>query len=280
MAFRHPAALHDGILHVYPQMTNGVGGFSECGSGGIFPGCHEPCLGPADILVACPWPNDSGHGTAPVGKIAAGLVMTAIELRRRDGQLQKVEKQQIPEIEPYLIDDAAGFRTPGAAIPAQFVHDGEQPPKSSFNGVRQIFGCPETAPVPADKSAQCHIGCLPLALPVGAGADRVEGHVCHGEKACFDDGGCLSRIRRKRRWGGQGSDRCTGTGPWQTGDRATWLRKSVADPLACATGVPLRRPTDRVRPGDRSYEPIAGMDGLKNDLSSADVSRGSAPFPV
>jgi len=161
------AALHNGDLHVYPQATNPIDGFLKGGSCGVVPMRHEPCLGSANILVACPWPDHPGHSASPVGQVATGSVVIAMDLCRGYGQFQKMEKQQIPEIEPYLIHDATGFRTPGAGIPAQFFHWVEQRPLVLLNRVCQGFGLPKIAPVLPDVSAQRHVGCFPVAIQVG-----------------------------------------------------------------------------------------------------------------
>jgi len=86
------ANLMYGVLQVNPESTDSLNRLMKTGPGRSIQTGQVPGLGPADIPGACPGADDAGYPASMMGQIAAGLAIPAIELGRRDGQLQEVKK--------------------------------------------------------------------------------------------------------------------------------------------------------------------------------------------
>ncbi len=96
-----------------------------------------------------------------MGEITARLPRLPRELQRGDGLPGQVHKKEIVEVDPHLVEDAAGRGTPGAGESAQRVQHRKQGCHPAGNLLRDFDRPPQRGPMKVYESGQRPIGLDP-----------------------------------------------------------------------------------------------------------------------
>ena len=116
----------------------------------------------AKVPDAHPRPDSERQAASVMVQKRAGHPAVRCGLAGGDGRFEQVEKQQVPEIEPHRVGDAAGFGTKAAGPAAQGRHRWCQAVYSPADVCRRRHGLCEHPAMACQQAGQRAVGFMPF----------------------------------------------------------------------------------------------------------------------